>query len=89
MKDYGTWKGTPRDQIPWFPSIDSAKCAGCRKCVEFCTHGVYGWDDAADSPIVAEPYRCVVGCSNCSYQCEEGAIAFPPLSVLKPFIPAS
>ncbi|MGO9411005.1 MAG: hypothetical protein ACLQCB_09670 [Spirochaetia bacterium] len=35
-KSYGTWKGTPREQIPWHPSVDLAKCVSCRKCFEFC-----------------------------------------------------
>ena len=86
MNDHGTWKGTPRNHIPWFPTVGSEKCIGCRKCFEFCSHGVYAWDDAADRPVVAEPFQCVVGCSNCSHQCESEAITFPPLSILTEFM---
>ena len=86
MKSYGTWKGTPREQIPWYPAVDLAKCVGCRRCFEFCSHGVYGWDEAANTPKVLEPFQCVVGCSSCSQECEEGAIAFPPLTILKEFV---
>jgi len=85
VKTYGTWNGMPRERIPWYPTVDTAKCAGCRTCYEFCSHGVYGWDEAADKPTVIEPLQCVVGCSSCSLKCEEGAIAFPPLTVLKDF----
>ena len=86
MANYGTWKGTPREQIPWHPTVDSAKCVGCRKCFEFCSHGVYGWDDEANIPKVLKPFQCVVGCSSCAHLCEEGAIAFPALTILKEIV---
>jgi NAD-dependent dihydropyrimidine dehydrogenase PreA subunit len=79
---HGTWKGVPRETIPWHPTLEAEKCIGCRKCFEFCSHGVYTWDDAADRPVIAEPFHCVVGCSNCMHQCGEGAISFPPLTIL-------
>lgn len=82
MSRYGQWKGVPREQVPWYPTIDTDKCTGCRTCIEFCSHGVYTWDDATDRPRVAEPFQCVVGCSSCSHQCEQEAISFPPLTVL-------
>ena len=61
MKGYGTWKGTPREQVPWYPTVDPAACAGCRKCFEFCSHGVYGWDEAANTPKVLEPFSAWLG----------------------------
>ena len=80
---YGTWRGLPREQVPWYPTVDSAKCKGCRKCYEFCHQKVYAWDDENDKTLIAEPYKCVVGCSSCASLCAEGAISFPPLTVLK------
>lgn len=85
-KEYGTWKGTPREKIPWHPTVDEEKCVGCRACYEFCGHGVYAWNDETDKPVVAEPFQCVVGCSSCKNQCGTEAVTFPPLSVLKPFL---
>jgi len=85
MGSFGTWKGVPREQIPWHPTVDEEKCIGCRKCYEFCSHKVYSWDESTDRPVVAQPFQCVVGCSNCTYQCEQGAISFPPLTMLKGF----
>ena len=82
MSKYGEWRGVPREQVPWFPTIDAGKCTGCKTCVEFCSHHVYAWDEAAGRSRVAEPFQCVVGCSSCSHQCQEGAITFPPLTVL-------
>ena len=85
MGSFGTWKGVPREQIPWHPTVDEEKCIGCRKCCEFCSHKVYSWDESTDRPVVAQPFLCVVGCSSCTYQCEQGAISFPPLTMLKGF----
>ena len=85
MGSFGTWKGVPREQIPWHPTVDEETCIGCRKCYEFCSHKVYSWDESTDRPVVAQPFQCVVGCSNCTYQCEQGAISFPPLTMLKGF----
>ena len=85
-KEYGFWKGTPREKIPWHPTIDFEKCAGCKACFEFCSHGVYSWNEEAGRPVVIEPFHCVVGCSSCTNQCATEAISFPSLSVLKPFL---
>ena len=46
---------------------------------------MYGWDENANRPTVIEPFQCVVGCSTYSLKCEEEAITFPPLTVLKDF----
>ncbi len=83
MGSYGTWKGVPREQVPWHPMVDAEKCKGCRKCYEFCSHEVYAWDAENNKTRVAEPFLCVVGCSSCMSLCEEGAITFPPLTILK------
>ncbi len=86
MSKYGTWEGKPREQVPWYPTVDESKCKGCRKCFEFCRHKVYVWDEKKDKTRVAEPFNCVVGCSNCAGLCKDGAITFPPLSALEPFL---
>lgn len=83
MSKYGTWKGMPREEIPWRPSVDRAKCLGCKECFKFCSHKVYAWDDAANRPVVNEPFKCVVGCSNCRKLCKSGAITFPPADILQ------
>jgi NAD-dependent dihydropyrimidine dehydrogenase PreA subunit len=85
-KEYGNWKGTPRENIPWQPTVDSGKCVGCKACFEFCSHSVYSWDELIDKPVVAEPFQCIVGCSSCRDQCEVTAISFPSFSVLSPFL---
>jgi NAD-dependent dihydropyrimidine dehydrogenase PreA subunit len=86
MSKYGTWKGMPRENVPWHPTVDETKCTGCKSCFKFCGHQVYAWNDETHKPVVAKPFHCVVGCSNCMGQCEAMAISFPPLSVLKSFL---
>ena len=78
----------PREQIPWFPTVDPAACLGDRRCVEFCTHGVYQWDATANRPVVAQPYRCPVGCDGCTSICTAGAISFPSIEWLGEFLEA-
>ena len=79
-------KNIPREKINWFPTIDKEKCIGCQECFNFCSHGVYEWDDGKNQPKVVNPYNCVVGCSNCSNLCKQEAIIFPTLRQLKEMI---
>jgi len=67
----------PRDQIPWYPTIDEDLCSNCGTCVDFCKNGVYAVEDIRT--VVTAPYNCVVGCSNCESQCTPGAIRFPEM----------
>jgi len=39
-EDYGTWRGHPREPIPWFPTIAEDLCNGCGACLDFCSFGV-------------------------------------------------
>lgn len=82
------WKGITRTEIPWNPTVDDSKCTGCKKCFEFCKHGVYSFDEEAKKSIVAHALECVVGCSSCKGLCEAEAISFPPLSMLKDLLKA-
>jgi NAD-dependent dihydropyrimidine dehydrogenase PreA subunit len=69
--------GIPREQIPWYPSIDPTRCRGDQKCVTFCAKGVYRWDAGLGRPVVDQPFNCPVGCDGCTDICEAGAITFP------------
>ena len=77
-----TWRGIPRAQIDWAPRIDGALCEGCRKCLDFCSFGVFAYSHEEAVVRVASPQACVVGCSLCESLCDVGAITFPPLSYL-------
>ena len=79
--EYGSWRGYPREQIPWFPSVNEDMCDGCGKCLRLCaTKALAPTDD--DKVTVIDPFRCVVGCSSCASICKPSAITFPPRSML-------
>lgn len=75
-----TYKGIPRESIPWYPKVDPKKCTGCTSCVEFCSQGVFTFDGVSR---VTKPYKCVVGKTSCRSFCPEKAIIFPTHSELK------
>lgn len=75
-----TFKGIPREAIPWFPKVDPKKCTGCTSCVEYCSQGVFAFDGVSR---VIKPYNCVVGKSSCRSFCPEKAIVFPTHTELK------
>ena len=67
----------PREEIPWFPTIDEGLCTNCGICLEFCANGVYALDHGHTRVLM--PCNCVVGCSGCETQCALGAIRFPDM----------
>jgi NAD-dependent dihydropyrimidine dehydrogenase PreA subunit len=73
------YKGIPRSKIPWYPILDYEKCISCGKCVEYCTLGVYEFEekDGKKRPVVKNPNNCVVFCTGCDEQCPVGAITHP------------
>jgi NAD-dependent dihydropyrimidine dehydrogenase PreA subunit len=81
---YGTWRGYPREQIPWFPSVNADLCDGCGKCLSLCASKALAPADS-DKVKVDDPFRCVVGCSSCANICKPGAITFPPRSMLEAY----
>ena len=70
-----TYMGLPRNEIPWFPTINYDLCISCGACMDFCDHEVYKKED--DKIIVANPFNCVVGCKSCYSECNSGALSFP------------
>ncbi len=77
-----TYKGIPRESIPWYPTVYEEKCDGCKKCFDMCPQKVYLWDEKLNKPKVINPFACIVGCSGCAEACKLKAISFPPLSIL-------
>ena len=67
-------------KIQWFPTIDPDKCVKCGMCMN-CGQKVYKW--TGEVPIVAHPYKCVVGCTTCATLCMGNAISFPDKEVLR------
>ena len=83
-RNYGTWHGYPREQIPWFPTISAELCTNCGACLDLCAREVYERDE--DGKIwVAEPFLCMVGCCFCKSVCEPKAILMPNQDMLKNF----
>jgi NAD-dependent dihydropyrimidine dehydrogenase PreA subunit len=80
------WRGIPREEIPWFPTIDAEKCIGCRECITICKNGVLVFDETSQKSNVVAPYNCVVECRTCARFCPGEAISFPDASVFNEFI---
>ena len=70
-----TYMGIPREDIPWFPTIDPDKCVNDSVCIDFCDNDVFAQEDI--STVVANPLNCVVGCSSCARVCPSDALSFP------------
>jgi NAD-dependent dihydropyrimidine dehydrogenase PreA subunit len=69
------WHGIPRQDIPWFPTVDAEACIGCTLCYTTCGRGVYEMQDNKAAPVNA--MSCMVGCSTCGTVCPVQAISFP------------
>ncbi len=77
-----TWRGVPRREVPWYPTIDTTACDGCGICEGFCSFGVLERTRNGSAVRVRRRYACVVGCDLCSAVCSRGAISLPGLSVV-------
>lgn len=74
---------TPRERIPWFPTVDYGLCTGDQECFNFCKNQVFTWDEEQNHPCVTNPYNCVVGCQACVNVCPVQAISFPSKEELR------
>ncbi len=71
------WRGIPREDVPWFPTIDAERCTGCKSCVEFCKNDVLAFEGETEKVRVVNPFNCVVECRTCARLCPSEAISFP------------
>jgi ferredoxin len=76
MNGPATWHGIPRDEIPWFPTVDEDACIGCSLCFVTCGRGVYAMQSRVAK--VVKGMSCMVGCGTCGAVCPTQAISFPP-----------
>ena len=83
---YAKWKGVPRGEISWNPTIDETKCVGCGMCVTTCGRDVFGFDAEKKKAVVVRPLQCLVGCTSCEAWCVYGAISFPDKKRVRDFI---
>ncbi len=79
---FAYWHGIPREEIPWYPTIDEEKCIGCKLCFVSCGRNVFSFDNEIHKAVVTKPYNCMVGCSTCATICPTGAILFPPKEIV-------
>ena len=70
-----TWHGIPRQDIPWFPTVDADACIGCSLCYTTCGRSVYEMRE--NKAVAAKAMSCMVGCSTCGTVCPVEAISFP------------
>ena len=71
----------PREQIPWYPAVDTDKCVNCGQCLDFCSNEVF--ESGETAVRVANPFNCVVGCNRCARVCPNEALSFPTQEQLK------
>ncbi len=76
-EQYAKWKGVPREEIDWHPSIDEGKCKGCGMCITSCGRKVFDYNTEKRISVVARPLQCMVGCTSCRTWCVYEAISFP------------
>ena len=69
------WHGIPREDIPWYPTVDAETCIGCTLCYVSCGRNVFEMQD--NKSVVEHPFNCMVGCSTCATVCPVEAISFP------------
>jgi NAD-dependent dihydropyrimidine dehydrogenase PreA subunit len=69
------WHGIPRQDIPWYPTVNADTCIGCELCFVTCGRNVFEIRDRKS--VVAHPFQCMVGCSTCAIVCPVEAISFP------------
>ena len=75
------WHGIARETIPWFPTVNHAKCIGCELCFVTCGRGVYDVHDHKAWP--ERQYDCMVGCTTCANICPAEAITFPDKQLVR------
>ena len=55
------------------------KCLCCGKCVNFCKHGVYEFEEknGKKKTMIKNPHNCIVYCNECDKICPSGSIEHP------------
>lgn len=83
---YPRWHGVSRDEILWWPLVQSCKCDGCGLCVISCPAEALAFDYTLRIPFISAVHRCDVGCSVCATLCPNEAILLPDRETLQAII---
>jgi len=83
---FAKWKGIPREEIKWNPTVDEKKCTGRGMCITSCGRNVFDFDKEKNKSVVARPNNCMVGCKSCESWCVFNAISFPDDQYVTDFI---
>lgn len=83
---FAQWKGAPREEIEWYPTINEDACNGCGMCVTSCGRNVFDYDPQRKKAVMARPLQCMVGCMSCQVWCVYEAISFPDPKRVRDFI---
>jgi NAD-dependent dihydropyrimidine dehydrogenase PreA subunit len=75
------WHGIARETIPWFPTVNHARCIGCELGFVTCGCGVNGVHDHKAWP--ERQYDCMVGDTTCVNICPTQAISFPDKKLVR------
>jgi ferredoxin len=79
------WHGVPRQDIPWYPTVEADACIGCELCYVTCGREVYDIaliEEGGRKAVAARTFNCMVGCSTCAVVCPTQAITFPSRDVV-------
>lgn len=80
------WRGIPREQIDWLPTLVAERSIGCGLRATACGKNVYSFDYEANQPVVAAPQACMVGCTTCAVLCPQDALEFPSVGYVRQII---
>lgn len=62
--------------------MDDAACIGCGTCATGCSRLVYRFEFQRAKAVVADPFKCMVGCTTCANTCPAPAISVPALETV-------
>ena len=76
----------PREEIAWFPELDSTLCNGCGDCEDLCKPGVFALGEPEGvkraKMTVANPYSCIVQAPDVNQSAQQAQSAYLSRKIL-------